>query len=190
MHGFHKILRETKDNRPSAHVGVPNKRNNQNSFVKSTSTWPPWRQVKTSNWHNLSHSKVNGDLSQDRHTHINTQKSPRDYGLMFLSQKTQKSNHLQILEWRQHLLLNYFKILSVSSAGNGTQVFRTIDWHLKTRLTRRHWFKVYLKLKLRLIIITKLLFYQTKSYIWKIKPSLQRTENPNLQRQPIRHGLC
>ena len=46
---FHAIPRETKDNRHSGHVGVPNKRNNQNSFVKSTPIWPPWRQVKTSN---------------------------------------------------------------------------------------------------------------------------------------------
>ena len=39
--GFHSIPRETKDNRHSRHVGAPNKRNNQNSFVKSTPTWPP-----------------------------------------------------------------------------------------------------------------------------------------------------
>ena len=41
IHGFHTILRDTKDNRHSGHVGVPNKRNNQNYFVKSTPTWPP-----------------------------------------------------------------------------------------------------------------------------------------------------
>ena len=39
--GFHTIPRDTKDNRHSGHVGVPNKRNNQNSFVKSTPTWLP-----------------------------------------------------------------------------------------------------------------------------------------------------
>ena len=43
--GFHSIPRDTKDNKHSGHVGVPNKRNNQNSFVNSTPTWPPWRQV-------------------------------------------------------------------------------------------------------------------------------------------------
>ena len=47
--GFHTIPRDTKDNRHSGHVGVPNIRNNQNSFVKSTPTWPPWHQVKTGN---------------------------------------------------------------------------------------------------------------------------------------------
>ena len=43
--GFHSPW-DTNDNR---HVGVPNKRNNQNSLVKSTPTWPSWLQVKTSN---------------------------------------------------------------------------------------------------------------------------------------------
>ena len=36
--GFHIIPRDTKDNRHSGHVGVPNKKNNQNSFVKITTT--------------------------------------------------------------------------------------------------------------------------------------------------------
>ena len=38
--GFHTIPGNTKDNRRtrSGHVGVPNKRNNQNSIVKSTPT--------------------------------------------------------------------------------------------------------------------------------------------------------
>ena len=39
--GFHIIPRGTKDNRHSGHVGVPNKRNNHNYFVESTTTWPP-----------------------------------------------------------------------------------------------------------------------------------------------------
>ena len=47
--GFHTISRDTKDNRHSGHVGVPNKRNNQNSFVKSTPTRPSGSQVKTDN---------------------------------------------------------------------------------------------------------------------------------------------
>ena len=38
--GFHTIPRDTKDNRYSGHVGVPNKTNNQNSF-KSTPAWSP-----------------------------------------------------------------------------------------------------------------------------------------------------
>ena len=38
---FHTTPRNTKDNRDSGHVGVPDKRNNQNSSVKSTPTWPP-----------------------------------------------------------------------------------------------------------------------------------------------------
>ena len=38
---------QNKDNRHSGHVDVQNKRNYQNYFVKSTSTWPPWRQMKT-----------------------------------------------------------------------------------------------------------------------------------------------
>ena len=38
--GFYTIPRDTKDKRHSDHVGVPNKTNNQNSLVKSTSTWP------------------------------------------------------------------------------------------------------------------------------------------------------
>ena len=58
------------------------------------------------------------------------------YGLTSLSEKTQRSNHLQMLEQRQHLLLNYFKNLSVGPAGNRTQASRTVNWHL-TRLTRR-----------------------------------------------------
>ena len=47
--GFHTIPWDKKDNRHRGHVSVRNKRNNQNSFVKSTQTWPPWRQVKTGN---------------------------------------------------------------------------------------------------------------------------------------------
>ena len=66
------------------------------------------------------HSKVDGDLSHDRQIHTQTQKSPRAYGLTSLSEKTRKSNHLQMLELRQHLLLNYFKTLSVGPARNRT----------------------------------------------------------------------
>ena len=50
------------------------------------------------------------------------------YGLTSLSEKTRRSNHLQMLEQRQHHLLNYFKTLSVGPAGNRTRASRTADW--------------------------------------------------------------
>ena len=56
--GFHTIPRDTKGDSHSGHVSVPNTRNNQNSFVKSTPTWPPWRQVKTGNFLNLGKLRV------------------------------------------------------------------------------------------------------------------------------------
>ena len=43
------------------------------------------------------------------------------YGLTSLSEKTRKPNHLQMLEQRQNLLLNYFKILSGGPAANRTR---------------------------------------------------------------------
>ena len=52
------------------------------------------------------------------------------YGLTSLSEKMQKSNCLQMLEQRQHFLLNYFKTLSVGPAGNRTRASHTLDWHL------------------------------------------------------------
>ena len=52
------------------------------------------------------------------------------YNLTSLSENTQRSNHLQMLEQSQHLPLNYFKTLSVGPAGNRTQASRTVDWHL------------------------------------------------------------
>ena len=36
---------------------------------------------------------------------------------MSLFEKIQKSNHLQMLEQMQHLILNYFKTLSVGQAN-------------------------------------------------------------------------
>ena len=39
------------------------------------------------------------------------------YGLSSLSEKTRKSNHLQMSLQRQHFLLNYLKTLSVGPAG-------------------------------------------------------------------------
>ena len=50
------------------------------------------------------------------------------YGLTSLSEKARRSNHLQILEQRQHLFLNYFKTLSGGPAGNRTQASRTVNW--------------------------------------------------------------
>ena len=76
--------------------------------------WP-----KPTTWgHHLYNSKVDGDHSHDRHKHINTDISPRAYGLTSLTEKTQKSNRLQMLDQSQHLLLNYFKTLNVGPAGN------------------------------------------------------------------------
>ena len=63
-------------------------------------------------------------------TDINTDMSLRVYGLTSSSDNTQRSDHLQMLEQRQHLLLNCFKTLSVGPAGNRTQTSRTVDWCL------------------------------------------------------------
>ena len=86
---------------------------------------------RPSNWgHHLYHSKVDGVLSHDRQMHTQTQKFPRAYGLKSFSEKTRKSNHLQMLEQRQHLLLNHFNTLSVGPAVNQTRASRMIDWRL------------------------------------------------------------
>ena len=81
-------------------------------------------QRPTNRGHHLYHSTVDGDISHDKHT------SPRAYGLTSLSEKTRRFNHLQMLKQRQHLLLNYFKTLSVGPDGNRTRASRTRDWHL------------------------------------------------------------
>ena len=65
--------------------------------------------------------------------HINTFMSPRANGLTSLSKKKRKSNRLEMLEQRQHLLLNYFKTQSVGSTGNRTQASRMIDWYLTNK---------------------------------------------------------
>ena len=44
------------------------------------------------------------------------------YGLTSLSEKTRKSNRLQVLLQRQHFLLNYLKTVSVGPAGVSTDV--------------------------------------------------------------------
>ena len=46
------------------------------------------------------------------------------YGSSSLSEKTRKSNHLQILLQRQHFLLSYFKTLNVGPAGVWTRDLR------------------------------------------------------------------
>ena len=51
------------------------------------------------------------------------------YGLTSLSEKTRKCNHLQMLEQRQHFLLNYFKTLS-GGPGIEPETSRTADWRL------------------------------------------------------------
>ena len=66
-------------------------------------------------------------------THINTHTSPRACGLTSLSEKTRKSNHLKMLEQREHLLLDYSKTLSVGPAGNRTRASRTIDWYFTNK---------------------------------------------------------
>ena len=45
------------------------------------------------------------------------------YGFSSLSEKTRKSNHLQISLQKQHFLLSYLKTLSVGPAGVWTHVF-------------------------------------------------------------------
>ena len=81
-----------------------------------------WYFLSVANWgHHLYHSKVDGGVSHDRQIHTQTRKSPRANGLSCFSEKTRKSDHLQMLEQRQHLLLNYFKTPRASCKA---------DWHL------------------------------------------------------------
>ena len=48
------------------------------------------------------------------------------YGLSSLSEKTRKSNHLQMSLQRQHFLLSYLKTLSVGPAGFEPTTSRTV----------------------------------------------------------------
>ena len=59
-------------------------------------------------------------------------KRSRDWtdGLTSLSEKTRRSNHLQMWEQWQHLFLIYFKTLSVGPARNRARASCTLDWHL------------------------------------------------------------
>ena len=56
----------------------------------------------------------------DKYKPLKDDRRLRDWtkGLTSLSEKVRGSNHLQMLECRQHLLVNYFKILSVGLARN------------------------------------------------------------------------
>ena len=47
--------------------------------------------------------------------------TPGTYGFLSLSEKTRKSNHLQMSLQRQHFLLSYLKTLSVGLAGVWTR---------------------------------------------------------------------
>ena len=49
------------------------------------------------------------------------------YGFSSLSEKTRKSNHLQMSLQRQHFLLSYLKTLSVGPAGFETTASRSAD---------------------------------------------------------------
>ena len=59
------------------------------------------------------------------------------YGSSSLSEKTRKSNHLQISLQRQHFLLSYFKTLSVGPAGVWTRDLPLGRPALPTELTRQ-----------------------------------------------------
>ena len=63
----------------------------------------------------------------------------RTWGFLSLSEKTRKSNHLQISLQRQHFLLIYLKILSVGPAGVWTRdlPLRGPALYQLTELTRR-----------------------------------------------------
>ena len=50
------------------------------------------------------------------------------YGLLSLSEKTRKSNHLQMQLQRQHFLLSYLKTLSVGPAGVWTHDLPHAVW--------------------------------------------------------------
>ena len=67
---------------------------------------PPWIITKQ-----IDHEWVGSFSSLDR---ISREEA---YGLTSLSKKMRRSNHLQMLEQRLHLLLDYFKTLSVGPAS-------------------------------------------------------------------------
>ena len=104
--------------------------------------------------HHFYHSKVEGDMSHDKHTHIKTDTSLRANGLT----KTRRPNHFHMLEQRQHLLLSYFKTLSVGPAGNRTRASRTTDWRLTNKANQTAVFFV-------LISCFSLISYRAFKYI-------------------------
>ena len=60
------------------------------------------------------------------------------YSLSSLSEKTRKSNRLQMSIQRQHFLLSYLKTLSVGPAGTWTSGSLSADGPYPTELTGRH----------------------------------------------------
>ena len=54
------------------------------------------------------------------------------HGFSSLSEKTRKSNHLQMSLQRQHFLLSYLKTLSVGPAGIWTRDWRPPNWANRT----------------------------------------------------------
>ena len=54
------------------------------------------------------------------------------YGLLSLSQKTRKSNHLQMSSQRQHFFLSYLKTLSGGPAGVWTRDLPSIQSRLQS----------------------------------------------------------
>ena len=52
----------------------------------------------------------------------------RAYGLLSLSEKTWKSNHVQMKLQRQHFLLSYFKTLSDGQAGVELMTSHVTAW--------------------------------------------------------------
>ena len=101
------------------------------------------------------------------------------YGLTFLSEKMRKSNHLQMLEQTQHLLLNYFKNLSVGPARNRTQVSRTVDWYLTNyRLTRRLNTQLNIKKPWKPGILTKFEVIENRFDLYRILLPIASWWNP------------
>ena len=67
------------------------------------------------------------------------------YGLSFLSKKTRTSNHLRMSLQRQHILLSYFKTLSVSPVwGSNPRPPAQQSGSLPIELTRRRFLSFYL----------------------------------------------
>ena len=96
-------------------------------------------QMRITNKYSFQQLRVLDSLQQLL-TYINNCKCPQYYyptlfdkcvgSFKSLDRVLRNSNRLQMLEQRQHFLLNYFKTLSVGPAGNRTRASHTIDLHL------------------------------------------------------------